>query len=77
MNIFKNFSLPNEKEQVKILWAIGYSFTAAFIVALTAQGGFQVGIGWEGTMSLLAGCAVAGVNAVLYTLKIMFFDKPE
>lgn len=70
-----NVSLPSNEQWKKVLTAIGFSFVSTFIATLVAQGGFQVGIGWEGVISLLSGAFVASINAVLYTLKITLFDK--
>ena len=69
-----NFGLPTERQWGKVLKALIFSFLSAFIAALTAQGGFQVGLGWEGTLALIAGASVAGVNGVLYTAYITFFE---
>ena len=69
-----NFGLPTERQWGKVLKALIFSFLSAFITALTAQGGFQVGLGWEGTLALFAGAAVAGVNGVLYAAYITFFE---
>ena len=70
-----NFGLPTERQWGKVLKALIFSFLSAFIAALTAQGGFQVGLGWEGTLALFAGAFVAGVNGVLYTVYITFFES--
>lgn len=69
-----NFGLPTERQWGKVLKALVFSFLSAFITALTAQGGFQVGLGWEGSLALIAGASVAGVNGVLYAAYITFFE---
>ena len=69
-----NFGLPTEQQWGKVLKALIFSFLSAFITALTAQGGFQVGLGWEGTLALIAGASVAGINGVLYAAYITFFE---
>ena len=69
-----NFGLPTERQWGKVLKALVFSFLSAFITALTAQGGFQVGLGWEGTLALFAGASVAGINGVLYAAYITFFE---
>ena len=70
-----NFGLPTERQWGKVLKALIFSFLSAFIAALTAQGGFQVGLGWEGMLALFAGAFVAGINGVLYTAYITFFES--
>ena len=69
-----NFGLPTERQWGKVLKALIFSFLSSFIAALTAQGGFQVGLGWEGTLALIAGAFVAGINGVLYAAYITFFE---
>lgn len=75
--MFKNFGLPSEEQWVKILKAIIFSFLSGFLATLTAQGGIQVGLGWEGFLSLIGGSMVAGFNGVLYMLYITFFEKSK
>ena len=72
-----NISLPTVAQWKKIGTALVFSFLSGFLATLTAQGGFQVGIGWEGVISVLGGGVVAGFNTALYTLYITFFKKPE
>lgn len=75
--MFKNFGLPTAAQWDKILTAIIFSFLAGFLATFTAQGGIQIGLGWEGFLSLIGGAMVAGFNGVLYMLWITFFKKPE
>lgn len=72
-----NVSLPTKEQWKKIVTAGVFSFLSGFLATLTAQGGIQVGLGWEGTISLIGGALVAGVNLALYTLYITFFKAPE
>lgn len=72
-----NVSLPTKEQWKKIATAGVFSFLSGFLATLTAQGGIQVGLGWEGTLSLIGGALVAGVNLALYTLYITFFKAPE
>lgn len=55
-----------------ILRAGAFAFASGFLAALTAQGGFKIGIGWEGTLSTIAGAAVAGVNVALFAVYRFF-----
>ena len=55
-----------------ILRAGAFAFISGFLAALTAQGGFKIGIGWEGTLSTIAGAAVAGVNVALFAVYRFF-----
>lgn len=55
-----------------ILRAGAFAFVSGFLAALTAQGGFKIGIGWEGTLSTIAGAAVAGVNVALFAVYRFF-----
>ena len=68
-------SLPTEKQWGKIAKAGVFSFLSGFLATLTAQGGIQLGLGWEGVVSLLGGAMVAGINLALYTLYITFFKE--
>lgn len=45
-----------------------FSFVSGFLAALSAQGGFSIGLGWEGTISLLSGALVSGINVALFTV---------
>lgn len=72
-----NVSLPTKEQWKKIATAGVFSFLSGFLATLTAQGGIQIGLGWEGTLSLIGGALVAGVNLALYTLYITFFKAPE
>ena len=72
-----NISLPTKAQWQKIFTALLFSFASGFLATLTAQGGIQVGIAWEGFISLIGGACVAGFNTALYTLYITFFKKPE
>lgn len=72
-----NISLPTKEQWKKIATAGVFSFLSGFLATLTAQGGIQIGLGWEGTLSLIGGALVAGVNLALYTLYITFFKAPE
>lgn len=75
--MFKNFGLPTSDQWGKILTAFVFSFISGFLATLFAQGGVVVGLGWEGTLSLIGGSLVAGFNTALYTLYITFFKKGE
>lgn len=55
-----------------ILRAGAFAFISGFLAALIAQGGFKIGIGWEGTLSILAGAAVSGVNVALFAVYRFF-----
>lgn len=60
---------PVTKEQwVKVAKAAVYSFVSAFIVAFAASD--------EISKASLAAAAIAGVNAVLVTLKQLFTEAP-
>ena len=72
-----NFALPTKEQWKKIATAGIFSFISGFLATLTAQGGFQVGIGWEGTISLIGGAVVSGFNLAIYTVYITFFKKAE
>ena len=73
--MFKNFGLPTSEQWGKILTAAVFSFLSGFLATLTAQGGIQVGLGWEGLISLIGGALVAGFNTMLYFLYVTFFKK--
>ena len=49
-----------------------FAFISGFLASLIAQGGFKIGVGWEGTLSALAGAAVAGVNVALFAVYRFF-----
>ena len=51
-----------------------FAFISGFLATLTAQGGFQVGLGWEGVISALGGAIVAGINMALFAI-YKFFEK--
>lgn len=70
-----NVSLPTNSQWKKIATAGVFSFISGFLATLTAQGGIQVGLGWEGVISLIGGAAVAGINLALYTLYTTFFKE--
>ena len=72
-----NVSLPTNEQWKNVVTAAVFSFMAGFLATLTAQGGFQVGLGWEGTLSLIGGAMVSGINATMYALYITFFKKAE
>ena len=72
-----NLSLPTKAQWKKIATAGLFSFMSGFLATLTAQGGFQIGLGWEGAVSLVGGSLVAGINLSLYTLYITFFKANE
>ena len=75
--MFPNFGLPTTEQWNKIFTAIIFSFVSGFLATLIAQGGINIGLGWEGFLSLVGGSLVAGVNGALYTLYITFFKKLE
>lgn len=66
-------SLPTKEQWKKIGTAGIFSFISGFLATLTAQGGFQIGLGWEGVVSLVGGSLVAGLNLALYTVYTIFF----
>lgn len=68
-----NVSLPTKEQWAKVLTAVAFSFGSGFLATLTAQGGIQVGWGWEPIIALLGGALVAGINGALYTLYITLF----
>ena len=72
-----NVSLPTKDQWGKVITAGVFSFLSGFLATLTAQGGFQIGLGWEGAISLIGGALVAGVNVALYTLYVTFFKAPK
>lgn len=72
-----NISLPTSEQWKKILTAFIFSFISGFLATLFAQGGFVIGIAWEGLVSLVGGALVAGFNTALYTLYVTFFKAPE
>lgn len=72
-----NVGLPTGHQWKKIATAGVFSFLSGFLATLTAQGGIQVGLGWEGVISLLGGAFVAGFNLALYTIYVTFFKKSE
>lgn len=76
-NTMNNISLPTKAQWKKIATAGLFSFVSGFLATLTAQGGFQIGLGWEGVISLVGGSLVAGINLSLYTLYITFFKANE
>lgn len=58
---------PISKAQaLKIVKALAYAFVSAFVVALVASN--------ELSQSALAAACVAGVNAVLVSIKMLFTD---
>lgn len=67
--------VPNKAQWGKILTAFVFSFISGFLATLTAQGGIQVGIMWEGVISLIGGGLVGGINAGLYTVYVTFFKE--
>jgi hypothetical protein len=70
-----NVSLPTKEQWKKVVTAGVFSFISGFLATLTAQGGFQIGLGWEGVISLIGGAFVAGFNLAIYTLYITFFKE--
>lgn len=62
----------NTKDLESIARAGAFAFVSGFLASLLAQGGFKIGIGWEGTLSTLAGAAVAGVNVALFAVYRFF-----
>ena len=56
--------------------ACAFAFISGFLATLTAQGGFQVGVGREGTISLIGGAMVAGINGALFAI-YKFFESEE
>lgn len=62
----------NIKDLKSILRAGAFAFISGFLAALTAQGGFKIGIGWEGVISMLAGASVSGVNMALFAVYRFF-----
>ncbi len=70
-----NVSLPTKEQWKKVATAGAFSFISGFLATLTAQGGFQIGLGWEGVISLIGGAFVAGFNLAIYTLYITFFKE--
>ena len=72
-----NISLPTNTQWKKVATAGAFSFMSGFLATLTAQGGIQIGLGWEGVISLLGGSVVAGINIALYTVYITFFKKSD
>ena len=66
-------SLPTKAQWKKIATAGIFSFISGFLATLTAQGGIQIGLGWEGLVSLVGGALVAGLNLALYTVYTIFF----
>lgn len=70
-----NASLPTKEQWKKVATAGVFSFISGFLATLTAQGGFQIGLGWEGVISLIGGAFVAGFNLAIYTLYITFFKE--
>ena len=72
-----NISLPSEEQWKKIAVAGLFSFISGFLATLTAQGGVQYGMEWEGVISLVGGAVVSGFNLALYTIYITFFKKAE
>lgn len=49
-----------------------FAFISGFLASLIAQGGFKVGLSWEGALSMMAGAAVAGVNVALFAVYRFF-----
>lgn len=72
-----NVSLPTKDQWKKIATAGIFSFISGFLATLTAQGGINIGLGWEGTLSLIGGAFVAGFNLSLYTLYVTFFKSSD
>ena len=72
-----NVSVPTKQQWKKIATAGIFSFLSGFLATLTAQGGFQVGLGWEGVISLVGGSLVAGFNLALYTVYVTFFKEGQ
>ena len=72
-----NVSLPTKEQWKKIGTAAIFSFISGFLATLTAQGGIQIGISWEGVISLIGGAFVAGFNTATYTVYTIFFKAPE
>lgn len=62
----------NSKDLESIARAGAFAFVSGFLASLLAQGGFKTDIGWEGTLSTLAGAAVAGVNVALFAVYRFF-----
>ena len=72
-----NISLPTKAQWKKIGTAGLFSFISGFLATLTAQGGIDLSLGWEGVISLIGGSLVAGFNIALYTIYITFFKASE
>lgn len=70
-----NVSLPNKEQWRKILTAVIFSFGSGFLATFIAQGGIQVGWGWEPIIALLGGALVSGINGAIYTLYITLFKE--
>lgn len=70
-----NTALPTKEQWGKIATAGVFSFISGFLATLTAQGGIQIGLGWEGVISLVGGALVAGFNLALYTIYTTFFKE--
>ncbi len=68
-----NVSLPTKDQWKKIGTAAIFSFVSGFLATLYAQGGFKIGMEWEGVLSLIGGALVAGFNTATYTAYTIFF----
>ena len=65
----------NGKDWKKIGTAALFSFLSGFLATITAQGGFDVSLGWNGAISLIGGGLVAGINIALYTVYRLFAES--
>lgn len=59
----------------KVAKAIGFAFVSTFLAVLVTAGGIQDS--WEATVALLLSASVAGVNAALYALSLLFKNDHE
>ena len=65
------------KDNLKSIFKAGiFAFISGFLATLTAQGGFQVGLGWEGAISLIGGAVVSGINMMLFAV-YKFFEEEK
>lgn len=62
----------NSNDARSIARAGVFAFISGFLASLIAQGGFKVGLGWEGALSMMAGAAVAGVNVAIFAVYRFF-----
>lgn len=66
------------KQNFKSILKAGiFAFISGFLATLTAQGGFQIGLGWEGVVSMIGGASVAGINMALFAIYKFFENEKE